>query len=188
MNEIKFKQTELQMQYEARIAQLQTIAQSHEVTTKVLWDETVARYAHTIDRIKAIMAEEEFKDSISQRLTRQMEAFLEKCQKPEFHIALVGAIKAGKSSLINAVLGENLASTEVTPETAALTKFRGSHSKDLVSITFYTQREWDKLWTSAKETRSSKYLDEYNELHAEEEKTNGWAMPKFVSLVKAVKN
>lgn len=173
MNEIKFKQTELQRQYEARIAQLRTIAQSHEVTTKVLWDETAARYAHTIDRIKAIMAEEELKDSISQRLTRQMEAFLEKCQKPEFHIALVGAIKAGKSSLINAVLGENLASTEVTPETAALTKFRGSRSKDLVSITFYTQREWDKLWSSAKETRSSKYLDEYNELHAEEEK-NKW--------------
>ena len=171
MDEIKFKKSELQQQYEARVAQLRAIAQSPQVTTKVLWDETVARYANTIDKVKALMAQKELKDSVSERLVRQMEAFLEKCQKPEFHIALVGAIKAGKSSLINAILGENLASTEVTPETAALTKFRGSHGNDLVSVTFYTQREWNKLWASAKKARSSKYLDEYNELNAEEEKS-----------------
>ena len=161
MEKINFEQQDLRQQYEARIAQLRAIAQSPQVTTKVLWDATVARYAGTIDKVKVLLGQEELKGEVTEKLARQMEAFLEKCQKPEFHIALVGAIKAGKSSLINAILGENLASTEVTPETAALTKFRGSHSDNLISITFYTQREWDKLWTSAKETRSSKYLEEY---------------------------
>lgn len=171
MEKINFEQQDLRQQYEARIAQLRAIAQSPQVTTKVLWDATVARYAGTIDKVKVLLGQEELKGEVTEKLARQMEAFLEKCQKPEFHIALVGAIKAGKSSLINAILGENLASTEVTPETAALTKFRGSHSDNLISITFYTQREWDKLWTSAKETRSSKYLEEYRELNAEAEKS-----------------
>lgn len=62
-----------------------------------------------------MLQQAELKDEVSERLTKQLNAFLKKCEKPEFHIALVGAIKAGKSSLINAILGEELASTEVTP-------------------------------------------------------------------------
>ena len=45
-----------------------------------------------------------------------MDTFLKKCKGAEFHIALVGAIKAGKSTLINAILGYDYASTKVTPE------------------------------------------------------------------------
>ncbi|MWV71286.1 hypothetical protein DCO59_02635 [Helicobacter saguini] len=41
-----------------------------------------------------------------------------------FQIAFVGLIKAGKSTLINAMLKQNYASMKVEPETAALTKFK----------------------------------------------------------------
>ena len=105
-------------------------------------------------------------------MTKQLNAFLKKCEKPEFHIALVGAIKAGKSSLINAILGEELASTEVTPETAALTKFRGSHVTDQIMITFYSATDWDKLWHSVQDAGSSKFLEEFEALHAAQEKDN----------------
>ena len=170
MEKIKFEQESIQKQYEARIAELKRIAASPQMTTRVLWDATVAKYARTIERIQDLMAQDELQGETSPRLDQQMRAFLAKCEKQEFHIALVGAIKAGKSSLINAVLDEELASTEVTPETASLTKFRGGNT-DCVSIAFYSREEWDVLWESARKAgEDSKFMDEYRELNAEAEK------------------
>ena len=93
MEKINFEQQDLRQQYDARIAQLRELAQSSQVTTKVLWDATVARYASTIDKVKVLLGQEELKGEVTERLARQMEAFLEKCQKPEFHIALVGLLR-----------------------------------------------------------------------------------------------
>ena len=170
MEQIKFQNEEVRRQYEKRMEELKELARSSNVTNKVLWDASVDRYVTTVEKVRALMQQPELKDDIPGRLDQQMQAFFDKCAKPEFHIALVGTIKAGKSTLINAILGENLASTEVTPETAALTKFRGSKSQNYVSIQFYSNKEWQKLWASAKETGGSKYLEEYETLKADKEK------------------
>lgn len=102
---------------------------------------------------------------------KDIDIFLKRCAENEFHIALVGAIKAGKSTLINALLGYEYASTKVTPETAALTKFRKG-IEDYVKITFYTQDEWNRLWKSANDTKAKVFLEEYQQLDAEAEKEN----------------
>ena len=52
--------------------------------------------------------------------------YIEFVRNPEIQVAVVGAVKAGKSTLMNAILGIDIASTEVTPETAALTIFKYS--------------------------------------------------------------
>lgn len=169
MERIKFEQESIQKQYEARIAQLKALAQSPQLTTKILWDSTVAEYAKTIEKVNTLLQQNELQKDISPRLDKQLQAFLSKCAKPEFHIALVGAIKAGKSSLINAMLDEELASTEVTPETAALTKFRGNSETDCVSITFYSAKEWETLWKSASQVSESKFMEEYRALNAGQE-------------------
>ena len=188
MEKVKFEQEAIRKQYEERVEQLRQIALSPQMTTRVLWDATVAKYARTVERVRNLMSQDELQGEVSPRLDQQMRAFLAKCEKQEFHIALVGAIKAGKSSLINAMLDEELASTEVTPETASLTKFRGGQS-DCVSISFYSLREWEELWKSANpplETKrgqspeksadtvreDSRFMQEYRELHAEKEKDN----------------
>ena len=49
MEKINFERQDLRQQYDARIAQLRELAQSSQVTTKVLWDATVARYSGAID-------------------------------------------------------------------------------------------------------------------------------------------
>lgn len=170
MDKIIFKNPELQKQYDERIKELQKIAQSPALTQERLWDATVAKYAETIARVRRIISQTELSPDIPERLDKQLRTFLEKCMNPEFHIALVGAIKAGKSSLINAMLGEELASTEVTPETAALTKFQRSSKKDYIAVSFYNDAEWDALWKSASGVEDSKFMREYRNLKAEEEK------------------
>ncbi|PRX23223.1 competence ComEA-like helix-hairpin-helix protein [Orenia metallireducens] len=94
----------------------------------------------------------------------------DKFQAKEFHIAFIGAIKAGKSTLINTLLGKEVSSVSVTPETAVLTKFRASKEKDYVKIKFHTQLEWNKLWKSIENSHSNIFKEEYIELNAEAQK------------------
>ena len=172
MEPIKFEQESIRKQYEVRLAQLTAIAKDTRTTTGILWDATAAKYAKTVKTVEKLLQQDELKNEVTPRITRQMAAFLEKCEKPEFHIALVGAIKAGKSSLINAILDDELASTQVTPETAALTKFRRNRTADRVTITFYSAHEWKLLWKSAQDAGDSKFMEEFQALNAKQEKAN----------------
>lgn len=95
-----------------------------------------------IGRIKEKFNNANLKD-IEKQLNEQ-KIFIE---KPDLEVAIVGSIKAGKSTFINALLQENIASTDVRPETASLTKFKYSQTNNL-TISFYKQNEWDELWES----------------------------------------
>lgn len=83
---------------------------------------------------------------------------------PGLQIAIVGTINAGKSTFINALFRENIASTKVTPETASLTKFIYSPKNKLV-VKFYNENDWDKLWKSVEDsekgTETSIFREEF---------------------------
>ncbi|WP_158640413.1 dynamin family protein [Brachyspira aalborgi] len=85
-------------------------------------------------------------------------------------IAIVGTINAGKSTFINALFEENIASTDVTPETASLTKFRYS-TKNKLEVKFYNKAEWDELWESVKksekENKGKVFKEEFESSGAE---------------------
>ena len=74
-------------------------------------------------------------------------------EDPGLQIAIVGTIKAGKSTFINALFEENIASTDVTPETASLTKFKYSTQNKLL-VKFCSREEWDELWKSVEESEN----------------------------------
>lgn len=95
-----------------------------------------------IDRVRKEFNNVDFKD-----VEKQLNSQKEWIEKPDLEVAIVGNIKAGKSTFINAFLKENIASVEVTPETASLTKFKYSQTNNLI-ISFYRQNEWDELWES----------------------------------------
>jgi len=137
--------------------------------TEVAWDLTVSQYVQKMEKLKVILSQPEFSKSSGERLIRRIGGFIERCKDPVFHIAFVGTIKAGKSTLINALLGRNLASTSVTPETAVLTKFRSS-KKDYVKISFYTSDEWAQLWNSIS-SNADVFKQEYAALHGDEAKS-----------------
>ena len=171
MEKFQFKDEALQRTYENRVKELKDLADSPVNNPAYLWDGTVQRYAAAMERTKKLLQVEGISSYITAGMMKNLDTFLKKCSDAEFHIALVGAIKAGKSTLINALLGYEYASTKVTPETAALTKFKKS-DHNYVKVLFYTKEEWDILWKSAEDGKADIFLEEYRTLNADEEKNN----------------
>lgn len=93
----------------------------------------------------------------------QMNSFAEKCELGECQIAVVGTVKAGKSMFINSLIGKEVASSYPTPETASVTKFRKSEKGEYVKISFYTSKEWMKLWNSVNGSTSNSIEGDENE-------------------------
>lgn len=171
MKEFEFTNTETKKAYEKKYAELQKIAEEKVTDSKYLWDATVQKYAEKMERVQKILKSEGISEQVTSKMFKDIENFLKRCSDAEFHIALVGAIKAGKSTLINALLGYEYASTKVTPETASLTKFKKGRD-NYVKVTFYTRNEWDTLWKSANDAKATVFLEEYADLGAENEKEN----------------
>ncbi|MDE6088078.1 MAG: dynamin family protein, partial [Oscillospiraceae bacterium] len=135
----------------------------------VTWDNTVDRHARTAQNLITILNQPEFSENPEKSdLLKRLDALLSRCKDSTFQIAFVGAVKAGKSTLINAILGQNIASTSVTPETAALTKFRQSESY-YVKVIFYTASEWDALWATVSK-RADVFMEEYKQLDGDRHK------------------
>ena len=143
----------------------------------ILWNDTIDLYTRKVEKFKALYSIPEMGADRNSELCEKMIDFLDLCYKPEFQIAFVGTIKTGKSTLINSLLGRNYASMAVTPETAALTKFRSS-PRDYVNVTFYSKQEWKKLWDS-RTSAADAFMNEYKELEADKQK-NKWVGHKDI--------
>ena len=133
--------------------------------SKIIWSDTVDLYAKKAEEYRALTALPELAASLNVEMPEKLDRFLELCRNPKFEIAFVGTIKTGKSTLINSLLGHNYASMAVTPETAALTKFRSS-PRDYIKIEFYTSQQWDRLWAS-RTSAADAFTREYKELKAD---------------------
>lgn len=149
---------------------LANLRQNNVPHTKILWDDTVDLYTRKVEKCRAIVNVPEIGAGSNSDIVNKMMDFLDACKSAEFQIAFVGTIKTGKSTLINALLGSDYASVAVTPETAALTKFRSS-PRDYVRVKFYLPEEWEKLWAS-RTSAADVFMQEYEDLHAEEHKSN----------------
>ena len=140
----------------------------HTPHSTIVWNDTIDIYSKKVERFKALFNLPEMEPENNSGICDKMNDFIDFCRKPDFQIAFVGTIKTGKSTLINALLGHNYASMDVTPETAALTKFRSS-AKDYVRITFYDEKEWKELWNS-RTSAADAFMKEYKELNAESQR------------------
>ena len=153
------------------------INQNRDKIVDVHWNETIQQYVKNLSLSKVLLNElrrEEYFNSFSnffENINNEIENYIKDVKNPTYQIAIVGAIKAGKSTLINALIGEDLASVSVTPETATLTKFRYSE-KNYVKIKFYTKNKWEKIWQNASQKKATKFINEYKKLNAESIKIN----------------
>ena len=123
--------------------------------------EEIEKSIETVEKEFNVKFDDERKD------IKEQKAFID---EPDLQIVIVGTIKAGKSTFINALFEENIASTDVTPETASLTKFRYS-TKNKLEVKFYNKTEWDELWESVKksekENKGKVFKEEFESSGAE---------------------
>lgn len=123
------------------------------------------KYFDSVNEIKQLLkvANKEWQNPVLKRFADEAEGFL--AQEDYLEIAFIGTIKAGKSTLINAMLKQEFASTAVTPETATLTKFTYSKTPKM-KISFYSKKEWDELWSDALKS-GALFKKQYDELNAQ---------------------
>ena len=147
-----------------------SIENDNKIDGDIIWSKRINEYANSLNRIRQITNHKNISSEIRDDLRNRIDNFIKDAKEPEFHIALVGAIKAGKSTLINAILGEDLASSSVTPETASLTKFKASKKSNYIKLDFYSSEEWKSLWESVQSSKSEVFMEKYNSLNGDLEK------------------
>lgn len=176
---MEFKNKEIERQYLEKVEHIRKLIDAPVEDTKYLWDATVENYAKKIEQVSRVLSDKILNDKADDDekksddknkdfdVRNELKSFLSRCASPEFQIALVGTIKAGKSTLINALLNYELASTRVTPETAALTKFKHA-DEDSITVSFYNAEEWDALWKSATKAKGKNiFVEEYEEKNSD---------------------
>lgn len=172
MEKLKMHTNDMEKELEILVEKLQNM----QPKKLALDSEELEKLSFKAEKLKALFSylvsieTSDAKVSKYKKIIQDIEKFINRCNENEFHIAFVGTIKAGKSTLINAILGEDLSSTSVTPETAVLIKFRyGEEAKFKVS--FYNNDEWQHLWKSATKDNGL-FVKEFNKLNGESEKSN----------------
>lgn len=135
------------------LSNLSKVITDDSLPTEILWDETARKTDAVIRKVK-LLAELGKLPSYPKDLMQDMNILTKKCRSAEFQIAVVGVMKAGKSFLMNALIGAEVASVEVNPETAALTKFRSANGY-YVKVSFHDKKQWAALKASVLQNENS---------------------------------
>lgn len=149
------------------------IAENQEKLVKIHWNDIVNNYSKNIGLSKILLndlGKDEYFNPLKdffKSINKNIDNYIENTVNPSYQIAIVGTVKAGKSTLINSLLGYDLASTNVTPETATLTKFKYSKN-NFLKVKFYTVDNWNEIWENAVIKKANAFIREYQELNAEE--------------------
>ena len=130
------------------LARISSLVKDEKLSEDILWDETAQKTERVLRKMKTLAEIGEL-PGYTNEIETDIENLVNKCKDAEFQIAVVGVMKAGKSFLMNALIGAEIASVEVNPETAALTKFRSTNGYHVI-VKFHNRTQWEKLKTSAK--------------------------------------
>ena len=87
------------------------------------------------------------------RLQERLHVIPERLENQRFSIGITGVMNAGKSTMLNALLGQEVLGTSVVPETANLTLIK--YAKEPYAIVnFWNAKEWSKIEEGAKSLKS----------------------------------
>ncbi len=85
----------------------------------------------------------------------------------KFSIGITGVMNAGKSTMLNALMGQEILGSAVVPETANLTIVK--YGKPEAKVFYWNKSEWDRIESSAEEIESIKeFVNETKEVFGEE--------------------
>ena len=143
-------------------------------------EDILARHQELFDRDKL----DEFRQ-ITAALDRNIQIAQQQSRK--LSIGIVGAVKAGKSSFLNACIfdGKDFLPKAATPMTAALTKITYSETPRAV-VHFYNQEDWDKVSRDSERydaelaSAYEKYCQQQEQLRMQMQSQTYYTMPETI--------
>ena len=85
----------------------------------------------------------------------------------KFSIGITGVMNAGKSTMLNALMGKEILGSAVVPETANLTIVKHNPT-DSAKVFYWNKKEWQKIEDSANSLKSMRdFVDETNKIFGE---------------------
>lgn len=87
------------------------------------------------------------------RLNERLHVIPERLENQHFSIGITGVMNAGKSTMLNALLGQEVLGTSVVPETANLTLIKYAKNPYAV-VNFWNAKEWSKIEEGAASLKS----------------------------------
>ena len=86
----------------------------------------------------------------------------------KFSIGITGVMNAGKSTMLNALMGREILGSAVVPETANLTIVKHNETEN-AKVFYWNKKEWDRIENSAKELESMRdYVNETHKIFGDE--------------------
>lgn len=146
---------DMNMDTHQKLEMMSLLTSKDAIDYQACWDMEAEKIARVISKVGKIATAMNL-SGVTSVLREDLETLVAQCRSTEFQIAIVGVMKAGKSMLMNALIGTEIASVDINPETASLTKFRSSSCGYYVKVKFHSRREWNKLCKSAKESSGGK--------------------------------
>lgn len=146
---------DMNMDTHQKLEMMSLLTSKDAIDYQACWDMEAEKIARVLSKAEKIATAMNL-SGVTSVLREDLETLVAQCRSTEFQIAIVGVMKAGKSMLMNALIGTEIASVDINPETASLTKFRSSSCGYYVKVKFHSRREWNKLCKSAKESSGGK--------------------------------
>lgn len=111
---------------------------------------------------------EDLKKELSNKdIKEELEKVEEYLNNQKFSIGITGVMNAGKSTMLNALMGKEILGSAVVPETANLTIVKHDTNTN-AKVFYWNKKEWEKILNSAEQLASMKtFVDETNEVFKE---------------------
>lgn len=148
----QIKVREMNQDTKEKLTKISSLISRDNADYNICWNLEARRIAKIVDQVRALTNISEL-PGLTEILQTDLTSLISNCRDAKFQIAIVGVMKAGKSMLMNALMGSEIASVDINPETASLTKF---HSSDqfCLHITFHSSEDWGALVESANKSTS----------------------------------
>lgn len=178
---IKMLFEDMNMKTQQKLDMMSLLTSKDAVDYQACWDMEAEKIARIISKVEKMSSAMKM-PGVTSALKEDLQGLVEQCRSAEFQIAIVGVMKAGKSMLMNALMGAEIASVDINPETASLTKFRSSSSGYYVKVKFHSRREWNKLCASAQESSGGGILHRLVKSPAVEQLSEKWVDHKEITM------
>ncbi len=110
-------------------------------------------------------------ESTNNAIKNELEEVTDYLNTQKFSIGITGVMNAGKSTMLNALMGREILGSAVVPETANLTIVK-HNEKENAKVFYWNKSEWDRIVKSAEQLDSMRdYVNETNKIFGDDLKS-----------------